>query len=234
MGLNRGIKITWLGHACVLLESFNGKRIIIDPWIENPLAPKNVKEIVSKIDYILLTHGHFDHFGNTLELAKNVKAVLANWEICMYLDKKGVKNYIDMNKGGSTTQDEITFIMVGADHSSGILEENMQYGGEAAGWVIVFENGVTVYHAGDTNVFSDMDLIRKLYKPEIVFLPVGGKYTMGIREAGYAAKLIRPRFFIPIHYNTFPPIQAEPRELNRYLKGLRTELIVLNPGEELS
>lgn len=222
------MKITWYGHSAFIIEDKN--KILIDPFIDgNPNAPVKKEDI--KTDLILVTHGHGDHLGNTVEIAKNNGAkVVAIYELAEYLSSKGV-DAIGMNYSGTFNFNGIDITMVYALHSAGITEDNFQHsGGLPCGFII--RGSKTVYHAGDTGIFGDMQLIGKLYKPEISLLPIGGFFTMGIKEATYAAKFLKTEYVIPMHYNTFDVIKQNPEELRKNLKGI-AEVIILKPGETI-
>jgi L-ascorbate metabolism protein UlaG (beta-lactamase superfamily) len=233
MNLN-GIKLTWLGHATFRVETPGGKTILIDPWVMgNPMCPEKEKN-VKKVDVLLCTHGHFDHIGDAVEIAKkhNPK-VVGIPELCGWLGKKGVKQTAEMNKGGTQTVDDIKVTMVHADHSCGIQDgDQLVYGGEACGYVVEFANGVKIYHAGDTNVFGDMQIIRELYAPDVAMIPIGDHYTMGPREAAYACKLLKPKMVIPMHFGTFPPLIGRPSDLRRLAPEV--EVREMKPGETIS
>ena len=186
--INKGVTITFLGHACFKLISPHGTTILIDPWIkDNPQAPKGA-ENVGKLHYILVSHGHGDHLGDTIELAKKTGApVISMPEIAHYLIQKGLnpEKIVGMNKGGSVTATDIRITMVHALHSSSMVEGNqIIYGGEAAGFIIRFDNGFTVYHAGDTGVFGDMKIISDLYKPDTCLAPYRKSLCDGTRRSG--------------------------------------------------
>ena len=233
MNLN-GIKITWLGHATFRIETPGGKIILIDPWVMgNPVCPTTERN-VKKVDVMLCTHGHFDHIGDAVEIAKkhNPK-VVGIPELCGWLAKKGVKQTAEMNKGGTQTVDDIKVTMVHADHSCGIKDgDEVVYGGEACGYVVEFANGVKIYHAGDTNVFGDMKIIRELYAPEIAMIPIGDHYTMGPREAAYACNLLKPKTVIPMHFGTFPPLMGRPSDLKKLVPDV--EIREMKPGETIT
>lgn len=235
MKLN-GIKLTWLGHATFLIETPAGKKILIDPWVmNNPSTPADQKKF-DKIDVMLCTHGHGDHIGDAVALAKqhNPK-VVGVYELCMWMNKKGAQQIMPMNKGGSQEVGDIYVTMVHADHSCGIEDDGqIIYGGEPCGFVIQFQNGLKIYHAGDTNVFGDMAIIHELYQPDLVMLPIGDVFTMGPREASYACKLLNPKAVIPMHFGTFPLLTGTPQELERRIKDMGVELHALKPGEGLS
>ena len=230
----KGIKLTWLGHATFRIETPAGKTIIVDPWVMgNPMCPEKEKK-VSKVDVLLCTHGHFDHIGDAVEIArKHNPTVVGIPELCGWLQKKGVKNCAEMNKGGTQTVGDIKVTMVHADHSCGIKDgDELVYGGEACGYVIEFSNGVKIYHAGDTNVFGDMAIIRDLYAPEIAMLPIGDHYTMSPREAAYAVKLLRPKTVIPMHFATFPVLTGRPSDLRKLVSDV--EVLEMQPGATVS
>jgi len=233
MNLN-GIKLTWLGHATFRLETPGGKTILVDPWVMgNPMCPEKEKS-VKKVDILLCTHGHFDHIGDAVEIAKkHAPKVVGIPELCGWLEKKGVKQTLSMNKGGTQTVDDIKVTMVHADHSCGIQDgDQIVYGGEACGYVVEFSGGLRIYHAGDTNVFGDMQIIRELYAPDIAMLPIGDHYTMGPREAAYACNLLKPKTVIPMHFGTFPPLVGRPSDLKKLVPGV--EIKELKPGETVS
>jgi len=232
----KGIKLTWLGHSTFLIETPSGKKILIDPWVmNNPMTPAANKKF-EKLDTMLCTHGHGDHIGDAVALAKghNPK-VVGVYELCLWMNKKGAKQIMPMNKGGSQAVEDVQVTMVHADHSCGIEDEGQViYGGEPCGYVITFSNGVKIYHAGDTNVFGDMNIIRELYQPDIALLPIGDVFTMGPREAAYACKLLQPKAVIPMHFNTFPLLTGTPQDLDSRIKNMGIELKTLQPGETVS
>lgn len=238
--LNRDCKIRWLGHAAFHITTATGKSILIDPWLSNPLAPDGVMDSIDAIDVLLLTHGHSDHLGEAITLAKRFKpAIPCAFEMSVYLEKKGVANTSAMNKGGTQiVADDIKVTMVSADHSSGIIDEELSpvaiYGGEAAGFVVELENGFRFYHAGDTNVFAEMEMIGRLYDPEVVMLPIGGHFTMGPKEAGEAIRLLKPKYVVPMHYGTFPILAGTPEDLRMEIAGSGVEVLMLKPGDTLT
>lgn len=216
------MKITWLGHSCFLLEG--SKKVIIDPFIPEGEVPKDV-------DVVALTHGHNDHFGETLSFSAPVVAIN---EIAHWLQSKGMTAE-GMNIGGTIEVEGVRFTMTPALHSSWLEAsgEHGFYGGVAAGFVIRMDDHV-IYHAGDTGLFSDMKLIRELYHPDIAMLPIGGRYTMGPAEAMMAAEFIGADTVIPMHYNTFPPIEQDAEAFKKSIE--RTSNIrvkVLAPGETI-
>lgn len=231
----RNLTLTWLGHSAFLMGSPSGKKVLIDPWLDNPKAPFGPKD-VPPVDVILVTHGHSDHVGNTIELAKASQAkVVALFELYLYFQSAGVTTAQGMNKGGTLCIDGINLTMVDARHSADIdAAGEVVPGGEAAGFVIGFDNGFCVYHAGDTALFGDMRLIGQLYKPDVALLPIGGLYTMAPREAAKACELINPRHIIGMHYGTFPVLTGSPAQLKKYLPPrLRSRVKELEPGTQI-
>ena len=230
----KGIKITWLGHATFRIETPGGKTILIDPWVMgNPMCPDKEKD-VKQVDVMLCTHGHGDHIGDAVEIAKKHKPVIVGIpELCGWLEKKGVTQTAAMNKGGTQAVGDIKVTMVHADHSCGIQDgDQMVYGGEACGYVVEFSNGVKIYHAGDTNVFGDMQIIRDLYAPEIAMLPIGDHFTMSPREAAYACNLLKPKTVIPMHFGTFPVLTGRPSQLQKLVPNI--EVVEMKPGVTIS
>lgn len=232
--IGRGAKITYLGHSAFKVISPKGVILYIDPFLSgNPKTPPEMKT-VDKADLILVTHGHGDHVGDTVSMAEKTNAkVVVIPELGRYLAKKGVKNVIGMNKGGTYTSHGIAITMVHATHSSSATEgDQIIYTGDPAGFVTRLENGFTIYHAGDTGLFSDMKLIGELYKPELSLLPIGSHYTMDPKEATYAAKLLGSKYVIPMHYGTFPVLTGTAEEFLKLMKEVpQTKVIVLKPGE---
>ncbi len=226
--------ITWLGHGTFQFVLPGGETLLLDPWTDgNPAYPKGFE--IDRCDTILISHGHFDHIHDAIPVAKRFDAkVVAIYETCHWLGTKGVENCLGMNKGGSQKVGSVTVTMTHAVHSCGISEDDgsIVYGGEAAGYVLTFEDGRVVYFAGDTNVFSDMALIAELYKPDLVMLPIGDLYTMGPREAALACRLLRAKTVIPMHFGTFPPLTGRPNQLQSLAP--ETKVWGLTPGETVT
>lgn len=234
MAKNKPILITWLGHSAFLLGEAGGKTVLVDPWLDNPKSPVTT-ETISRPDLILVTHGHSDHVGNTVALAERFKVpVVAIYELYLHLQARGVRDAAGMNKGGTMEVAGVSITMTHAVHSADIDvpgKEMVLPGGEAAGFVIRIPGLPSVYHAGDTQVFGDMKLIRDLYEPDIAILPIGGVYTMGPREAAMAVSFLRPRWIIGMHYGTFPLLAGTPAELKSHLPpGKRSAVAELSPG----
>lgn len=228
---SKGIKLTWLGHATFRIQTKSGRTILIDPWVMGNLKCPEKEKSVKKLDVMLITHSHMDHIGDAVEIGKQHKPkTVANPELCHWLGKKGVENLAEMNKGGTQVLDDIKVTMVHADHSCGIQDgDQMIYGGEAVGYVIEFESGLKIYHAGDTNVFGDMKIIHELYAPDVAMLPIGDHYTMSPREAAYAVNLLKPKTVIPMHFGTFPVLTGTPSQFEKLVKDV--EVMEMTPGE---
>jgi L-ascorbate metabolism protein UlaG (beta-lactamase superfamily) len=229
------MEITWLGHGTFLFKLASGQTILMDPWTDgNPAYPKGFE--VPHVDTICITHGHFDHIHDAVPLAKKFEPeMVAIFETCHWLESKGVRKIKPMNKGGSQKVGDLTFTMTHAVHSCGILDgEKIIYGGEAAGYILRLDGGQIAYFAGDTNVFTDMQLIHELYQPELAFLPIGDLYTMSPHEAAAACRMLKVKKVIPMHFGTFPPLTGRPEELQEKIKGTGTEVWALQPGKTVN
>jgi L-ascorbate metabolism protein UlaG (beta-lactamase superfamily) len=237
MATEQGLRITWLGHATTKLETRDGKYILIDPWVQgNPAVPENQKQI-DRLDLMLITHGHFDHMGDAVAIAQQTTPdVIANFEICQYLTSKGVKNCSGMNTGGTVQWDGLQITLVEAVHSSGITDgDTIVNGGTAGGFVIRFQDGFTLYHAGDTDVFESMRIIGHRFNPDVAMLPIGGHFTMDPTGAAEAIRLLGVTRVIPIHYATFPLLKGTPDQLKQAASDVSgLEVIVLNPGQTVT
>jgi L-ascorbate metabolism protein UlaG (beta-lactamase superfamily) len=238
LNLNRGFALTWLGHHTFKLVTRGAKIILIDPWVEgNPACPRELKSF-DRLDVMTISHGHGDHIADAVTLGKKHKpTVICNYEIHLFLQKKGVTNTSPMNKGGTQEVEGIKFTMVHAVHSSGIEDGGQViYGGEPCGFVITLEDGTRIYHAGDTGAHADMALIGELYSPEIAILPIGDLYTMSPREAAVAVRMLKPKYIVPAHYGTMPALVGTPAMLRDELQKLNVsaEVVPLRPGETLT
>jgi L-ascorbate metabolism protein UlaG (beta-lactamase superfamily) len=224
------MRITSLGHSAFLLEGRD--RVLIDPFLTgNPLASTTADKV--DCDIICVTHGHGDHLGDAVNIARRTGAVVASIiEMSNWLEKTGVKS-VGFNMGGTATIRNTKITMVPAFHSSSIGAPGLEFSAAMAVGMVV-DSGKVVYHAGDTCVFGDMRLIGELYKPDVALLPIGGFFTMDPRQAAMATGLINPKIAIPMHYGTWPPIEQDPKEFEKLAKkSSKAKIVILKPGEHL-
>jgi L-ascorbate metabolism protein UlaG (beta-lactamase superfamily) len=225
------LAITWLGHSAFSLRTPGGKTVLIDPWYTgNPSFPERAKP--TKADVILVSHGHSDHITDAAAMAKQTNAtVVGIWEITSWPGGKGVQNLEPMNKGGTISVQGLRITMTEAIHSSSFDENGIVYLGEPAGFVVKLENGQSFYFAGDTALFSDMKLIGELHAPDIAFLPIGDRFTMGPDAAALAAKWLGVKQVVPMHWGTFPLLTGTPEQLKQHLAGTNIQVLELKPGD---
>lgn len=229
------LQITWLGHSAFLIVTPAGTRILTDPWLGNPNCPPALAkpEALGKLDLILLSHGHGDHLGDTVQVARSSGApVVCIFEVGQYLTAKGLQRVNDMGKGGTQTVAGVRITMTDAVHSGSMTDDGaIIYLGGAAGFVLRQDGLPTIYFAGDTALFGDMKIIAELYRPEIAFLPIGDHYTMGPDTAAIAAKWLGVRQVVPMHWGTFPLLAGTPDALKAELAGTGIDVLMLKPGE---
>jgi L-ascorbate metabolism protein UlaG (beta-lactamase superfamily) len=227
------LAITWLGHSTFVITTPGGKRIVTDPWLEgNPRCPPGMKRI-DAADLILVSHGHSDHTGDVVAVARATGApVVAIYELALWLERKGLTNVQGMGIGGTLAIAGVRVTMVPAVHTSSIVEQDTTvYLGVPAGFVVKTEDGQAFYFAGDTAVFGDMRLIAEMHGPQIAFLPIGDHFTMGPEGAALAARLLGVRQVVPMHYGTFPVLTGTPDRLKELVAADGIDVLVLQPGE---
>ena len=220
--------LTWLGHASFRFDSPGGKRVYVDPFLANPKCPESEKE-PERIDVIAITHGHSDHVGDTVELAKRFSPeIVAQVELKGWLGQQGapIGDMPGPNKGGTVEAAGVKFTLTNAFHSSS--SDDGDYLGEACGIVVEAENGTKLYFAGDTCVFGDMQLIGRIYEPNVAILPIGDHFTMGPREAAVALELLGVERCVPCHWGTFPVLRGRPEQLAELAPGV--DVARLEPG----
>ncbi len=232
------ISITWLGHAAFSITTPDNKVVLVDPFLEgNPACPENLKK-PDNVDAILITHGHGDHLGDVVSIARRAEpeAVVTTADIAHWLGQQGVENVVGMNKGGTIHAADLAVMMVHAEHTSTIMDgDTLVPAGESVGYVVTFSNGLKLYAAGDTALFGDMALIGRRYRPDVALLPIGDHFTMGPDDAAEACRLLGVKRVIPCHYGTFPLLTGTPDAFTaaaRDISGL--EITVLQPGETIS
>jgi L-ascorbate metabolism protein UlaG (beta-lactamase superfamily) len=237
MTSNRGAIITWLGHAATKIETADGTVILVDPFLEgNPTTPDDAR-IQNRVDLMLISHGHGDNMGDAVKIAQQHQPhIIAMNELCGYLSSKGAKDCSGGNTGGGQDWNGLRVTMVNAVHSSSIQDgDQLLYAGLAVGFVIRLNDGFTIYHAGDTDVFAGMELIGRLYQPDVALLPIGSHYTMGPLEAAEAIRLLGVKRVVPIHYGTFPILWGSPEALSKETSDVSDlRIIPLKPGESVS
>lgn len=231
--METSVQAYWLGHSAFLLVSPEGNTILIDPFLsQNPNTPDDFKE-PDEVDYILLTHGHADHVGDTLEIAQRTGCqVVSNVELSGILKEEGLSEdqAMEFNKGGTIDFDDFSVTLVSANHSSSY---NGRYAGEPGGLILTFDDDFTFYHLGDTNIFYDLELYGELYEPDVIAVPMGDYYTMGPEEAAMSCELIQADYAVPIHYGTFPVLTGDPEDFKEFTEEVvDTEVWIPEAGED--
>lgn len=223
-------KLTWHGHSTFSLRTDDGTRIIFDPWLdESPVSDLRVKD-VKELDFILVTHGHYDHFADVVKLAKKTGAtVVSTFEVAAFAAEEGAKSTHGMNIGGAYRFPFGRVKMTIAHHTGTVHgDKHGRYTATPGGFLVTLNSGLRLYHAGDTALTLDMQLLRG--QVDVAILPIGDNFTMGPEDAARAVEFIEPKVVLPMHYDTFPPIKQDPEEFRRLIGG-RAELRVLKPGE---
>lgn len=235
-----GVKITWLGHATFLIEN-DGQKILIDPWLSgNPKCPEKYHDLAP--DLVLITHGHNDHIGNVFDVAERCDApIFGIFDLTTWLGSKGIDDdrLVGANRGGTVRFDDfgLSVTLTDARHSSSFTDEdgNVIYLGEPCGLVLTFDGGFTLYHAGDTSLFGDMELIGELWTPDVAILPIGDYFTMDPTQAAYAAEFLGVEAVIPCHWGTFGLLTGTPDMLKSEIEQLEigAQVLAMEPGQTI-
>jgi L-ascorbate metabolism protein UlaG (beta-lactamase superfamily) len=239
--LPAGLELTYLGHASFKVVTEGGQTVLFDPWLTgNPVLPESEKH-QDKADLILITHGHGDHLDSSLpDIAAHTGAsIAAPSAVIQYLSGLHVQNLLHIQPGGTIVIGELKVTMTNALHSSSIqtAEGKQAFPHEASGLILTTESGYRIYHAGDTGIFSEMELIGEIYKPDLVFLPIGDRATMGPLEASYATRLLGAQQVVPIHYATFPSLTGTAEDFKTELnaRGLSgVTMCTMKPGDKIT
>jgi L-ascorbate metabolism protein UlaG (beta-lactamase superfamily) len=243
-------EVLWLGQATTRITTPGGKVIVIDPWLQtNPKTPPGFKNLgaLGKVDLILVTHAHFDHFADAAALAQLNNAPMYNagglGSTVVTLGIMPAALAQRFGKSGSVMPfgpDGVKITATHAEHSSELVWKNpatgkdeTHFGGEPVGYIIEMENGFKIYHMGDTGLFGDMKLIGEYYRPDLVLIPIGGHFTMNPADAAAAVRMIKPKYALPIHYGTFPVLRGTPAEFSAALGPDSGKMLVVNPGEKV-
>ena len=228
------MQITWFGHSAFRLD-FAGKAVLIDPFFSgNPAFVSDKAAAIKGVTQIVLTHGHADHVGDTLDIAKqNGATVTTNYDLCMWLAAKGLEKFNPMNTGGTTDLDGFSVTMVRADHSSGDIKDGLPiYLGNPCGVIIKAPGEPTVYHLGDTDIFSDLALIAEIHQPKVAIVPIGDRFTMSPATAALAVqRFLKVQTAIPCHYGSFPIIELNADKFVAAMKGHATKVVVPEKGK---
>jgi L-ascorbate metabolism protein UlaG (beta-lactamase superfamily) len=235
-------QLTWYGHAAFIVKTPGGTTIAIDPWINNPLnKDKEALDKIGKVDFILISHGHFDHVGDALALQKKTGAkIVGAFELGAALLSAGLPaDALSMetrgNIGGTLKlNDQVSVSLVPAVHSSGFQKDENSpalYAGNPVGFVLRIQGGPTIYHTGDTDQFSDMKLIGQRFHPDLILACIGGHFTMGPKGGAQAAREVGAKTIVPMHFGTFPVLTGTPEELAKALKGARVKMMTMAVGE---